>query len=332
MSIRELSLISRSYTCGAKWRTCACTEADQTQREAEAAERLARYEAETRAEEAEVRAAIAAVEEAERRVAEEREAEERAAEEARQAEEAEEATKIEYERVEGINDFFQWLRGELRRIDQEQKQAIASRHEMHDIPSIVRMQTDLAADSVYKRRMRQITSERGALLAGNDRKIQELRQQHRSTLITTLKRHRDDQDTVFLQPIRGPETHRGTITEHVLALLTAAQEFELHTVEAQHERDVRKWRARGAAQLAEFDAIMREEQERFEKVHRRRTDRVGAALAKAEAQIASDWRWFETLVQARGVMLGEDEGRMIMSGADAPEEFFRIKALGVGVV
>lgn len=321
MSVRVSPLTNRSYTCGAKWRTCECTEADQTRRETEATERLARYEAETRAEEDEVRAAIAAVEEAERRVAEEREAEERAAEEARQAEEAEEATRIEYERVEGINDYFQWLRGELRKIDLEQKQAIASRHEMHDIPDVVRMQTDLASDSVYKRRMRQITSERGMILADHDKKIQEVRQQHRVILIEAIKRHRDDQDAVFLQPIQGPETNRGTITENVLTMLMGAQELEIKTREAHHEREIRKWRSRSAAQLAEFDEIMHEEQSRFEKLHHAQTDRVTAALRSAEAHIASDWKWFDTLVAARIVMLAEDENRMIMSGADAPTDY-----------
>lgn len=289
-------------------------------REAEIAERLIRHEAETRAEEAEVRAAIAAVEEAELRVAAEREAEEQAAEEARQAEEAEEAIRFEYERVEGIHDYFLRLREEIQKIDLQQKQAIASRHELHDMPDIVRMQADLAADNIYKKRVRQIISERETILASNDKKTHELRHQHRAVLMDAVKRHGTDQDTVFLQPIHGPETRRGAITDKVLTALVAAQDFEIKTLQGQHEREIRKWRARGAAQLAEFDAIMREEQIRFEKLHRATADRVEAALAAAQDQIASDWRWYGVLVRARRALLEEDEARMVLSGADAPRE------------
>lgn len=314
-------LTNDSYTCGAKWQTCECTEADQKQREAEIAERLARYEAESRAEEAEVRAAIAAVEEAERRVAAEREAEERATEAVRQAQEAEEATRIEYERVEGINDYFQLLRGELQKIDIQQKEAIASRHEMHEIPSIARIQADLTSEGVYQKRVRRIATERGTILASSDKKIRELRQSHQTTLIATIQRHRDDQDTVFLQPIRGPETQRGAITENVLTALIAAQDLEIHTLQSQQEREIRKWQSRGAVQLAEFDAIMHEETIRFEKLHRVKADHLTAELKKVESSVASDWKWWEMLVAARTIMLDEDENRMIMSGADAPMEF-----------
>lgn len=312
-------LIKSSYTCGAIWQTCECTEADQTQREAEIAERLAKYEAETQAEEAEVRAAIAAVEEAERRVAQEREAEERAAEEARQAQEAEEATRLEYERVEGINDFFQELRKMLERIDSQQKEAIAHRHDMHDIPNIQRMQTELSSDSICQKRIRQIDSERASILANNRAKIQDLRRQHRAFLHETIKRHRHDQDEVFLQPIVGPETRRGALTENILNSLMESQEYEKKIVRSQQAREISKWQARGAAQVAEFDEIMHEEKTRFEKIHAAKTEGVTHALKTARAQIYSDWKWVDTLVAARQVMLVEDETRMIMSGADAPQ-------------
>lgn len=305
-----------SYTCGAKWRTCTCTEADQDRREAEIAARLESYNAEVRAEEAEVRAAIAAVEAAERQVAQEREAEERAVEEARRTAEAEEATKTEIDRVEGISDHFQQLRRSLRKVDLQQKQAIATRHEMVDLPSITRMKADLASADMYIRRVSQIVSQRAEIVANNERKTQELSRRHEAELAETINRHRGDQDIVFLQPIRGSEVQRGAVTERVLALLMAAQDAERRMLASQQDRELRKWEARGNARLEEFDEIMGEEKARFEKLHIKRTDEIKRALGDAEAQVSSDWKWYDALVAAREAMLDEDENRMIRSGAD----------------
>lgn len=311
------------YTCGARWRTCACTEADQARREAEIAERLARFNAEVQAEEAEVREAIAAVERAERRVAAEREAEERENEEARQAEELEELTRMEYTRVEGINNYFELLRATLERVVRQQKQAIMTRHES-EIPKLEKEEADLTNVNVSKERTRQITLERACIVADNEEKIVELRRQHRTDLMHTIKRHRDDQDAVFLQPIRGPETHRGFITEGVLETLLEAQETERKTIQTQQEREIAKWRGRGLRALEEFDAIMREEQARFAKVHSARMEGIRDALTTARMGAEADWKWFDLLVQAREVMIDEDERRMVMSGSDAPDLLSRV--------
>lgn len=274
------------------------------------------------AEEAEVREAIAAVERAERQVAAEREAEERENEEARQAEELEELTRMEYTRVEGVNNYFELLRATLERVVQQQKQAIMTRHES-EIPKLEKEEADLTDVNVSKERTRQITLERASIVATNDEKIVELRRQHRTDLMHTIKRHRDDQDAVFLQPIRGPETHRGFITEGVLEMLLEAQETERKTMQTQQEREIAKWRGRGLRAVEEFDAIMREEQARFAKVHSARMERIRDALNTARMGAEADWKWFDRLVQAREVMIDEDERRMVMSGSDAPDVLSR---------
>lgn len=309
--------MNSSYTCGARWRTCACTEADQARREAEIAERLARFNAEVQAEEAEVREAIAAVERAERQVAAEREAEEQRNEEVRQAEELEEVTRMEEARVEGINDYFEQLRATLEKVVAQQKAAITTRHES-EIPRLEKLEADLMNVNVSKERTRQVALERASIVASNEGKIVGLRRQHRIDLMHTLKRHRDDQDTVFLQPIRGPETQRGFITAGVLELLLEAQELERKTLQAQQEREIAKWRARGVRALEEFDAIMREEQARFAKVHAARMEGIRSSLTMARNGARADWKWFDRLVQARHVMIDEDERHMIVSGSDAP--------------
>ena len=260
-----------------------------------------------------MREAIAAVERAERQVAAEREAEERENEEARQAEELEELTRMEYARVEGINHYFESLRATLETVVEQQKQAITTRHEQ-EIPKLEQEETNLMNLNVSKERTRQITLERASIVANNDEKIVELRRQHRTLLMHTIKRHRDDQDAVFLQPIRGPETHRGFITEGVLEILLEAQELERRTMQAQQEREIAKWRGRGARALEEFDAIMHEEQARFAKVHAARMEGIRRALTTARAGAEADWKWFDQLVQAREVMIDEDERRMVLAG------------------
>lgn len=264
-----------------------------------------------------MREAIAAVERAERQVAAEREAEERRNEEARQAEELEELTRMEYTRVEGIHGYFEHMRVTLERVVRHQKQAITTRHQS-EIPKLEKMEFDLTDVNVSKERTRQVTLERASIVASNDEKIVELRRQHRTDLVRTLKRHRDDQDAVFLQPIRGPETQRGFITEGVLETLLEAQEIERKTMQAQQEREIAKWRGRGARALNEFDAIMREEQARFAKVHAGRMERIRHSLTTARKGADADWKWFDRLAQARDVMIDEDERRMVMSGSDAP--------------
>ena len=311
-------LTESSYTCGARWRTCDCTEVDQALREAEIAERLEAYNDEVRAEEADVKAAIAAVEAAERRMTREREADERAAEDERRIKEAEEAMRIECERIESVRDYFQQLRDFLEKIDVQQKHAISNRHSAFDQPNIVRMKADLASADMFTRRVAQISAERDEIVASNKAKLSEIRERHHDTLRQTIRRHRNDQDTVFLQPIPGPERHRASLVDRTLTMLMAAQDTERNVLQGQQDRELRKWIARGATRLQEFDEIMREERVRFGKLHLSRTEEITRSLERAVAQLDADWKWFDLIVDERLDMLKEEENRMIMSGADAP--------------
>lgn len=228
-----------------------------------------------------------------------------------------ELTKMEYARVEGIHNYFELLRATLEKVIRQQKQEITSRHEL-EIPQLEKEVTDLTKANVSTERSRQISVERAKLIASNERKIVELRRQHLTDLMHALQRHRDDQDAVFLQPIRGPEANRGLITQGVLETLVQAQEAERETMRAQQEREMAKWCDRNARALDEFDAIMREEQARFDKMHAVRMDEIRRALTMAREGAASDWKWFDRLVHARDVMIDEDERRMVLSGSYAP--------------
>ncbi|KAL8659247.1 MAG: hypothetical protein Q9226_000517 [Calogaya cf. arnoldii] len=62
--------------CGARWRTCACTEDDQAEQARQTGGNLERVKVAARAEEEEIRAAIVAVEDAETRLEDEQRQEE----------------------------------------------------------------------------------------------------------------------------------------------------------------------------------------------------------------------------------------------------------------
>ena len=308
-----------SYTCGSRWRTCTCTEADQTRRETEIAERLARFNAELRAEEAEVRAAILAVELAERQVAAEREAEEARNAAQRLREEQEEMARLEYARVEGINAYFDVLRSRLDQVLSTQRQAIEARHST-ELPRLEAMADQIAKHNIALDRSRQITKERMSILTHHYVFLDTLRTRHRAELASTSLRHDQTQDAVFLQPLPSPslEPQRGNLTSSILSSLTQLQQLELSTLQAMHEREISKWRKRHVIELQDFDDIMREELARFRKMHSLRLEEVGKLVQVGKRAVRADWKWADTLVRVRRGMVDEDEERMIVSGGDAP--------------
>ncbi|EXJ73442.1 uncharacterized protein A1O5_03202 [Cladophialophora psammophila CBS 110553] len=86
------------YSCGAKWRSCSCTETDEANRQAELRRRRGDRAIEVNAEVAEIDRVIAQVEEMERREAEERQREEQRREAERRREEVELA-RLEEQRL-----------------------------------------------------------------------------------------------------------------------------------------------------------------------------------------------------------------------------------------
>lgn len=308
-----------SYTCGARWRTCTCTEADQTRRETEIEERLARFNAELRAEEAEVRAAILAVERAERQVAAEREAEEARNAAQRLREEQEEMARLEYARVEGINAYFDILRSRLEHVLCTQREALEARHAT-ELPRLEAMADQIAKHNIALDRNRQITKERISIITKQDVFLDTLRARHSAEIASTSRRHDQTQDAVFLQPLPSPslEPQRGNLTSPILSSLTDLQQLEVSTLQAMHERELSKWRKRHAIELQDFDDIMREELARFRKMHSLRLEEVGKLVQVGKRAVRADWKWVDTLARVRRGMVDEDEERMIVSGGDAP--------------
>ena len=300
--------MSYSYTCGAKWRTCACTEADQARRDTEIAARLAQFEADQRAEEEEVRAAIAAVEEAERQLREEREAEE-----ARLEAEAREMTKREFERLQNINDHFEYLRGVLDRIRLQQRQAIERRHH-REWAEIDMMKDKLDAPEAAAEREHLIISEREKTVMMNEGHVKTLQRKFATEMMETITRHRKHQDDIMSMTIDNPDQDSEIVRANFLQELMPAQELERSTLKSQQARELAKWKARGEQSLKACDSKLVTLKLRLEAA-----ERINVRAKEMKKRVFADIKWFEAIYLERTMMLGEDERKLNLSGTDAPE-------------
>lgn len=297
-----------SYTCGAKWRTCACTEADQARREREIAARLAQFDADQRAEEEEIRAAIAAVEQAERQLREEREAEE-----ARIEAEARELTKRELERLRNIMDHFEYLRGVLDRIRLQQRQAIERRHD-REWAEIEIMKDKLDSPDAAAERERYVASEQEKIVTVTEGTIKALQRRFATEMMETLTRHRKGQDDVMAMTIDNSDQDPDIVRADILQELMPAQEKERSTLKSQQAREIAKWRVRGEQSLKAFDSKMVSLKLRLEE-----EEVINNRAKEMKKSVFADTKWFETLFLERAMMLGEDERKLVLSGTDAPE-------------
>lgn len=300
-------LISHSYTCGAKWRTCACTEADQARREGEIATRLARFEADQRAEEEEIRAAIAAVEDAERQLRNEQEAEE-----ARLEAEAREMTKREFERLQNINDHFEYLRGVLDRIRLQQRQAIERRHD-REWDEIDMMKDKLESPAAAAERERYVALERENIVTATESTIKTLQRRFATEMMETITRHRKDQDDLMAAVIDNPDQDADIVKADILQELMPAQELERSTLKSQQARELAKWKGRGERSLRAFDSKMVSLKMRLEEA-----EKINARSKEMRKRVFADTKWFEAVFLERTIMLGEDERKLILCGSEAP--------------
>ena len=276
-------------------------------RETEIRTRLAQFEADRRAEEEEVRAAIAAVEAAERQLREEREVEE-----ARAEEETRELTRRETERVQQINVYFEYLRGVLGRVRIQQESAIEKRHEK-EWAAIDLMRAELESPENAAKREAYVKSERDKINISTESTIKTMQRQHAASMMETISRHRKEQDELFSRSNEDEDQDAQILKAQTLQDLMPAQDLERTTLKSQQEREVQKWRGRGEASLLAFDSRMIALKLRLEEAEN--IDRRERGVRNV---IFADGKWTETLFEQRVNMLAEDERKMVQNGAEAP--------------
>ncbi|KAI4196919.1 MAG: hypothetical protein LQ350_006232 [Teloschistes chrysophthalmus] len=312
------------YTCGARWQTCVCTEADQARKMRAIRQNIEKLEAEARAEEEEIRAAIAAVQEAERKAEEQRAELERILEEER-AEEARKLTEREFRRVEGIVQHFNHLREILEQVRQHQDAALTRRHE-HEIDDLNKQEDELfALESSSLLSEEPAESKRAQILDDTDAKIRALKKKHAAEIIQTRTRHRrDEDDFLLLLSTTTSETSPSSsnhdddddtidaATKH--ETLLSSQELERSTLRAQHARAIATTRRHLQFHLQTFEHQHREcmERERQARVEgwRALEERVRGVRRRQWAE----GMWVQKVGGVRGEMVGEGERGMILRG------------------
>lgn len=297
-----------SYTCGAVWHTCACTEADQRAREARLIQERQDRENAARAEAEEIQRAIAAVEEAERRLREERAAEE-AREQARLEREAKELAQREVERVERIGVRFAELRVILDHVGVQQKLAIEKRHFMQEEAND---ELQINLDDVISEREKEINAEKDVKAKENEKFVKQLQKKHAAAMMEAIKRHRRDQDGLFARELTEEESggDPDMAKQMIIETLMPLQEQERIVLKEQHKREIEKWKAR-SQKAGRINTTVKIQQMRFEE-----EEKVARKVDEFNRQQEAELRWIDVLHGERVNMLAEDERRLIVSGND----------------
>lgn len=311
----NLILTTLSYTCGVRWRKCACTEETERRRQ----EELATRQALIKEEEAEVQAAIKAVADAERRhqqeaeeeeclrsIAEQEEKKRIAKEEARRSKELQRLKRLETKRVSVINHYYNDLQVSLSQLHRIQRKAITARHSTE--MRMTRKELENIATQEVELYDEQLTFKRAweeSLTVAQLRNAREI--------IDTSVRHRADQDKYF-QKLAEPidQVFINDITKSVkIEELTMLQEAERDALRKRYRRDMRKLQARAvdiqSKNRGERQAVLQQEKES-----------VTQAIEDLQGRMVSDVKWLELLIHERNTMLSENRLRYVSSVAEAP--------------
>ena len=267
-------------------------------------------EADARAEEEEVRRAIAAVEEAERQLREEREAEE-AREQARLQREAEELAQREFERVERINERYAELRAILDHVGLQQQEAIEKRHSTQEEAND-RLQEDF--DEMVSKQEAEIKSAQDAKVAETYKMIKQLQKKHSASVMETIQRHRRDQDALLPNAIEDSSGIQNMVKAAVLEALMPLQELERTTLKQQQAREIEKWKLR-SERTRRINTTIKIKQMHFEE-----EEKLAVKIDTFNRQQEAELQWIGVLHAERVGMLVEDERRQIVSGTDIREK------------
>ena len=237
----------------------------------------------------------------------------------RVAEEARRFAVTEYERLDGITEFFERLRDTLENVRSHQKQAIEQRHS-DELQNVEEKEAALVCGEKTLERDQKVATQRAELVEKNQDRLKDLRKSHARQLMETVRRHRNDQDTFLARSNQASvPVYNGHLDQAgVLELLLTAQDVERTTLRCQQIREIRKWEKRGHRLLEAFDSQTEAERLEIVEAQVQEAEEVTQMATVVKRQISADWKWFNAIFLDRAMMLGEDERRMILSGAHAP--------------
>jgi IBR domain, a half RING-finger domain len=312
------------YTCGAKWRTCSCTEVDQERRQAEIVERRNARSARSREEEEEIARAISEIEAMEHREAQERaretaereriEALKRALEaderiwrerleslerEKRRKEEEEAAQKREEAIRVSVTERIDYLRGALLEIQQFQQSSLISRHnnaaaalneENHDQEAVDKSELDdqqvkLASNSALRHTL--------------------LQSAHESKVAELTSKHEAEEDDTFMsmqEHLRG-KPNREARVKTALDKLQQRQKEVMNMLGEEHGKKTKLLKENVAMETKALEAgySLRSED------RKRAFDESSITLKRT---VVAERKLFEVVAERRKDMMAELQSRL----------------------
>ncbi|KAI9803159.1 MAG: hypothetical protein M1833_001230 [Piccolia ochrophora] len=282
------------YVCGARWKTCPCTESDQARRQEQIVRQRNQFDEEARA----VADAIRQVEELERREAEEEERmvlEQERRDEQRRQEEAERMQREEEERQIAIQAEYMTLKAELRSVQNEQRVLLNKRHH-EDMKRLHEQMVRSEAQSIVDRQQRQLRIE-----AEKEGAIHQLEMVHAEALRQMEHRHEEEEDDYFIgirAHLRG-KPNREAREKTAVEKIKKTQSEEKQSLASEHDT--------ARSHLLHDGANMQRAMDQLQEARQAALEREEEFLHQVQDQVAADLKWFEIITFDRDILLLEEE-------------------------
>ncbi|KAF7509194.1 hypothetical protein GJ744_008254 [Endocarpon pusillum] len=324
------------YTCGAKWRTCSCSEIDQQHRRREIAARRVARDVLSREEEEDLARAVSAIEEMERREVEER----RRREESQRVSEKERRRRQHLERLEAqkrrieqeeatrrreqairksITERFDYLQGALLEIQQFQQSSLISRHNSEITTMTEEAEKERAAqkaqsDSLHMKLDSNSTLRRNILQSA-----------HMAAVSKLTSEHEAEEDDTFLSMqthLRG-KPNRESRLNTVLDKLRQRQKVEMDRLvgsqKAETTRLAENVAVEGKALVLGYDVESMIQKHKFRE-----------SSTRLEKRVRAERKWFEVIAERRQVMMQELQRRLWEDSGLDPVSAARTVVFGEG--
>lgn len=314
------------YTCGAKWRTCSCTETDEANRQALLRRRRAERDRARDAESAEIARIIAQVEEAERREARERaEEEERQAAERRREEaelarleeqrlREEEARRQEEARLEelyrrmlrvSVEESCDALQNAWNDLRQVQAQSLDARH------TDAERRLNEARDSAIAQQEQEDKDMSLKMEMNVEKRTAKMNEKHDSELNAFTSEQRDLEDDMFLEiqlHLRGKQDKE------------ARERRLFERFQKQRDESHRDLLAKHKSEREFLEASTTMEMQGLRLAHKARMagieSRLRSDFHNLVEEVAKDRAWFELLSKRRQNMISANR-RLMLEAVEA---------------
>lgn len=307
----NMLMVVKSYTCGAQWRTCQCTEVDQQRRQEEINARRLQLNQEAEREAAELAEALATIERMEEEETRERlrlEEEERRREEEERRREEEEAREREIERTMRIAEKVGALRTDVVNSNRSQRTMLIARHESQAFELETAATSTKAAMEGERARL---TS---AFQSNLRRRMDVLARSQDAEIQSLTAKHEEEEDDTFLtlaRHLKG-KANRESREKSIMDRLKASQDTEVSALKETHKTAKESLESKAALEAQALE-IGIDIQQRETKERQRDAIYTFAKLVIAERA------WFDA-VSPKRLQMVERYRDSLMNEREEPED------------